>query len=94
MNLFDTVNDINTFNCRDKPEEDSDMEMDTLAFDVCSTFFENVAAALKTLEQHITLEFRVGELCKELAMMRCGGDGTRPDDFPKKYTRMWLSNVP
>ncbi|KAI0719797.1 hypothetical protein C8T65DRAFT_826784 [Cerioporus squamosus] len=94
VNLFDNINDINTFNCRNQPEEDTDMEVDTLTFDVCSTFFEDVAAALKALENHILLEFRIGELCEELTIMRCGGDGMRPDEFPKKYMRMWLSNVP
>lgn len=68
--------------------------MESTAWDVCSVFFETAATALKTLERKVTLEFMVGELCDELAKMRHDSQTTRPDTFPRKYTRMWLSNVP
>ncbi|KAI0738399.1 hypothetical protein C8Q80DRAFT_1124983 [Daedaleopsis nitida] len=63
-----------------------------LAWKVCDAFFEDAAAALRNLEQKVTLEFLVGGLSEELAKMRWGGDGSRPKDFPRRFTRMWLSN--
>ncbi|KAI0719796.1 hypothetical protein C8T65DRAFT_736355 [Cerioporus squamosus] len=68
--------------------------METTASEVCDIFFEAAAAALETLEKSIVLDFIVGELCDKLAQMRHNGRTTRPEDFPRKYTRMWLSNVP
>ncbi|KAI0687196.1 hypothetical protein C8T65DRAFT_835299 [Cerioporus squamosus] len=42
LNLFDTVDEIHPFNNRD--DKQSSVDMDTLALDVCSTSFEEVAA--------------------------------------------------
>ena len=65
-----------------------------LAWEVCDAFFGEAAAALKGLESRVTLELICGGLSEELAKMRFKGDLTRPTAFPRKYTRMWLSNVP
>lgn len=70
------------------------MDINALAWQTCATFFKEVADALLALRSHITLEIIVGGLSEELAKMRFGGDVTRPKEFPRKYTRMWLSNVP
>lgn len=67
---------------------------DALAWQTCNTFFQEVAAAMKTLGSRITIELICGGLSEELAKMRFKGDLTRPKEFPRKYTRMWLSNVP
>lgn len=69
--------------------------MDTLTYEVAGTFFEGVAKAIGGLRGRITVELICGGLSEELAKMRLGGDvSDRPPEFPKKYTRMWLSNVP
>ena len=65
-----------------------------LAWSTCNSFFEEVATALEALGSCITIEMVVGGLSEELAKMRYGGDLTRPKEYPRKYTRMWLSNVP
>ncbi|KAI0687197.1 hypothetical protein C8T65DRAFT_770881 [Cerioporus squamosus] len=88
--VFGTIKDIHDFNARDQAR----MNYETLAWDVCSVFFEEVAAALRTLQGHAVIEFIHGELCEELTRMRRTWDITRPRDFPTKFTRMWLSNVP
>ncbi|KAI0737520.1 hypothetical protein C8Q80DRAFT_1125297 [Daedaleopsis nitida] len=67
---------------------------EVLAWDVCNVFFEQTAAALKSLDGKITLEFLIDDICKQLAKMRCGDDSTRPMAFPRKFARIWLSNVP
>ncbi|KAL6298482.1 hypothetical protein BKA93DRAFT_65275 [Sparassis latifolia] len=68
-------------------------ENDARAFQTSSTFFGAVAEAIKALTRHITLEFLVGGITEELAKMTLKVDHTRPDSFPRLYTRMWLSNV-
>ena len=92
INMFDTVNQLRRWIVRNRPG--AEMGLDTLAWDVCSTFFDEVAAALDTLGTHVTLEVVCGGLFEELARMRCGDDVSRPPQFPRKYLRMWLSNVP
>lgn len=79
---------------KEGPQGPAKNNHDTTAWDTFSTFFDEIANALEGLEGHITLELTAGGLSEELAKMRLGGDGTRPANFPTKYTRMWLSNVP
>ncbi len=97
LDMFETINCFDQFNHRyDTSERDSDPQVHRgiVAWRTCNTFFEEAAAALKALESHITFEFIVGGLSEELAKMRIEGDLARPRTFPRKYTRMWLSNVP
>lgn len=63
------------------------------AFSYISTFFDAAAAAAKTLKDHICIEFLGGEINAELSKISLGVD-RRPTDFQRKYTRMWLSNIP
>ncbi|TFK90199.1 hypothetical protein K466DRAFT_543778 [Polyporus arcularius HHB13444] len=96
LDIFDTVNQLGEFVRRDQPE---DLRLrprgrDALAWQTCDAFFREVAAALKTLGSRIRIELICGGLSEELAKMRFNGDLTRPKEFPRKYTRMWLSNVP
>ncbi|KAI0719795.1 hypothetical protein C8T65DRAFT_603249 [Cerioporus squamosus] len=88
VDMFQIINQFHKFNLRNKPEDNQ------TAWDVCSEFFDNVATALKTLGKRVTLEFICGGLSEELAKMRFKGDVARPKEFPRMYTRMWLSNVP
>ena len=64
------------------------------AAQICAAFFTEVAAALKALEEKITIEIICGGLSEELVKMQMGTDSHRADSFPRTYTRMWLSNVP
>lgn len=61
---------------------------------MASVFFDGVANALKTVQEHVVLEFVAGNLTQVLVKMRYDADETRPSGFPKLYTRAWLSNVP
>lgn len=93
VDMFQIINQFHKFNIRDQRKM-AFLDDNQTAWDVCSEFFDNVAAALKTLENRVTLEFIYGGLSEELAKMRFKGDVARPKEFPRKYTRMWLSNVP
>ncbi|KAI0658112.1 hypothetical protein C8Q70DRAFT_201642 [Cubamyces menziesii] len=94
---FEPVNHLDDFNQRHTPRARRGPitnDANTLAWDICSKFFEQVATAIRGLDGHLTVELIAGGLSEELAKMRCKGDTTRPAEFPRKYTRMWLSNVP
>ncbi|TFY72532.1 hypothetical protein EVG20_g469 [Dentipellis fragilis] len=67
---------------------------DGYAYTIMSTFFNAVVVAMKGMSHRVKLEFLLGELTGEMSKMRYGGDVSRPADFPRSYTRIWLSNVP
>ncbi|OBZ76423.1 hypothetical protein A0H81_03125 [Grifola frondosa] len=69
-------------------------EAEDRAFRSCAVFFDAVADAIKGLSGRLTLEILVGGLSEELAKMKFGADQARPSEFPREFTRMWLSNVP
>ncbi|KAI0672199.1 hypothetical protein C8Q78DRAFT_971550 [Trametes maxima] len=96
LNMFQTVTYMNQFNQRNESnaKEQSSTNENMLAAQTCGTFFEEAAAAIKGLVGHLTVEMICGGLSEELVKMRFGADTTRPEHFPRKYTRMWLSNVP
>ncbi|TCD61538.1 hypothetical protein EIP91_008282 [Steccherinum ochraceum] len=54
---------------------------------------ELFSQALQDMKGHIRIEALTGDLNGELAKMWLGDD-TRPADYPRKFTRGWLSNVP
>ena len=95
MDMFHTIAYLDQFirwggpNAQDRMRTNHKM----LAWSTCNSFFEEVAAALEALGSCITIEMVVAGLSEELAKMRYGGDLTRPKEYPRKYTRMWLSNV-
>lgn len=93
---FEAVSFMADFNNRHDPDalEKPSIGMDTLTYEVAGTFFEGVAHAIQGLRGRITVELVCGGLSEELAKMGLGGDVNRPPAFPRKYTRMWLSNVP
>ena len=94
LDMFLTVSEFDRFNRRDDDEEETASGCDWTAWQTCKQFFEAAAAALKAMGSKVTLELICGGLSEELAKMRFKGDLTRPATFPRKYTRMWLSNVP
>ncbi|KAG6820545.1 hypothetical protein H0H93_015430 [Arthromyces matolae] len=63
------------------------------AFSYVSTFFDNVVAVIREFGESLQLEFICGDLHEEMCKIRLQTDD-RPDIFPKKFTRIWLSNVP
>ncbi|KIJ65506.1 hypothetical protein HYDPIDRAFT_130715 [Hydnomerulius pinastri MD-312] len=67
---------------------------DSPAFQHISSFFDGVVEALKILKDCVKLEFHKGEMTQELSKMRFDSDHTRPTEFPRTFTRAWLSNVP
>ncbi len=67
---------------------------DGYAYTIMSTFFNAVVVAMKGMSHRVKLEFLLGEHTGEMSKMRYGGDVSRPADFPRSYTRIWLSNVP
>ncbi|KAI0329760.1 hypothetical protein GY45DRAFT_1279063 [Cubamyces sp. BRFM 1775] len=94
---WEPVNQLDDFNQRNTPRARRGPitnDANTLVWDVCSKFFGEVATAIRGLEGHLTVELIAGGLSEELAKMRYKGDTTRPANFQRKYTRMWLSNVP
>ncbi|THH22549.1 hypothetical protein EUX98_g8146 [Antrodiella citrinella] len=70
------------------------VDEDCPAFSIGETFFDGVVDGLKAMQGHIKLEVIHGDLMHELAKMRLNADYSRPTQFPRNYTRMWLSNVP
>ncbi|KAE9410311.1 hypothetical protein BT96DRAFT_371276 [Gymnopus androsaceus JB14] len=90
---FSLVDKIQDFNRRVGIEKlTDDIDKDCPSLFVFSTFFNAVVDALKTLKGKITVELFLGEMCQTLATMRSGDQ--RPANFPRKFNRMWLSNVP
>lgn len=96
MDMFTTIASLDQFNRRNGPDAQQRIRTNAkmVAWSTCNAFFEEAAAALEVLESSLTIELICGGLSEELAKMRYKGDLTRPKEFPRKYTRMWLSNVP
>lgn len=67
----------------------------TNGFGVMTHFFAMVVAALARLKSVLTIEMMVGDLISGVPRLLAGDlPPMRPASFPRKYTRMWLSNVP
>ncbi|KAK0437373.1 hypothetical protein EV421DRAFT_1828683 [Armillaria borealis] len=64
------------------------------AFSVAMFFFDAVVNAIKDMRGRLILEFLLGDVSQQLAKVNFDTDSSRPMDFPKTFTRMWLSNVP
>ncbi|KAI0357688.1 hypothetical protein OH77DRAFT_1421780 [Trametes cingulata] len=96
LDMFDTIAYMDQFNRRNGPnaKEHRRTNQDMLAASTCGAFFEEVATAIKGLGERLTVELICGGLSEELGKMQYRADVTRPASFPRKYTRMWLSNVP
>ncbi|TFK84368.1 hypothetical protein K466DRAFT_654782 [Polyporus arcularius HHB13444] len=94
--VLETAACIDLFNRRTGPNAHKQARYSIwiLASEACGAFFEETAAALKALADRITLEVLCGGLSEELYKMHVKADTARSKEFPRKYTRMWLSNVP
>ncbi len=64
------------------------------AFSIAMFFFDAVVNAIKDMRGRLKLEFLLGDVSQQLAKINFDTDSSRPMDFPKTFTRMWLSNVP
>ena len=64
------------------------------AYAASATLFEDVAEALKALEGQVRLEVICGGVLEELQKMQVKADTARPAEFPRTFTRVWMSNVP
>jgi hypothetical protein len=84
--LFNKQNGIRT-----DSENEKHQESPTLSYAIA--FFDAVVDAVKALGSSLQLEFICGEVNQELAKIRLCTDN-RPANFPKKFTRIWLSNIP
>ncbi|PBK94360.1 hypothetical protein ARMGADRAFT_1062580 [Armillaria gallica] len=64
------------------------------AFSIAMFFFNALVNAIKDMRGRFKLEFLLGDVSQQLAKINFDIDSSRPMDFPKTFTRMWLSNVP
>jgi hypothetical protein len=67
---------------------------DAPAFSHVSAFFDEVVKSLVALRGRVKLEMLCGELTQELSKMKLRSDQTRPTEFPRLYSRAYLSNIP
>lgn len=91
LGMFDNVDFMADFSRKGKS---STGDPDILTWDVASTFFDQVADALRVLSGRVTIELISGGLSEVLARSTFGNNPGRPDVFPKTFMRMWHSNVP
>ena len=96
FDVFKTViKSLDAFNKRfNLYESRKQADSDYPAFSAGVTFFDAAIDAIQSLQGKIKLELLHGELMHELSRMKLEGDSSRPYDFPRRYRRMWLSNVP
>ncbi|THU91070.1 hypothetical protein K435DRAFT_968380 [Dendrothele bispora CBS 962.96] len=71
-----------------------ELDKDCPSYSVISSFFDAVVDALKAMKGKIQLEILAGDMCQTLLAMKLGTDSSRPESFPRKYLRIWQSNVP
>ncbi|SJK99726.1 uncharacterized protein ARMOST_03037 [Armillaria ostoyae] len=97
-NPFHMVSLIEPFNERMRLVKGRNMNarinQDCPAYSVISVFFDAVVDALIALKGRILLELIQDDISAALVKMRIGLDVSRPAHFPRKYSRIWLSNVP
>ncbi|KAJ7579198.1 hypothetical protein C8J56DRAFT_965071 [Mycena floridula] len=96
LNVYQAVEYEDMYNYRLGLHEDHPMDHDCPAFSTTEIFFDAVVEALAAFKDgKVMVEFVLGELSTELRKMgSLTKSPTRPDDFPRSFTRTWLSNVP
>lgn len=67
---------------------------DAPSFSIVSSFFSAVVESLRYMKNRVTLEFVQGDVTQELTRLRLREESSTPNATPRRYTRMWLSNVP
>ncbi|KAK0444383.1 hypothetical protein EV421DRAFT_1800777 [Armillaria borealis] len=91
FNAFEMVERITQFNSRMGLLKERKMDDDCPAYSVSEIFFDAVVDGLLSLNDHIKIELLQGDISQELMKMAHGIDN-RPPNFPRTFTRMWLSN--
>jgi len=67
---------------------------DCPSYSVVVAFFDGVVEGLKAMKGKIKWEILQGEMCQTLLSMKLGADTVRPAEFPRRFMRIWQSNVP
>ncbi|KAG6908799.1 hypothetical protein DXG01_003246 [Tephrocybe rancida] len=91
FDIFTIVQQLAAFN--EEMSLDRPVDKNAPAFCHTVTFFDNLVTAVKELGESVQVEFICGDVNREMSKIRLHTD-SRPDTFPKKFTRIWLSNVP
>lgn len=94
LDPFGLANSMHGFNDRFGLNRQVKIDKDCPSFSVASTFFDGVVDAVKVLKGKLLCEVIQGDMCQELLKMQLGGDDIRPADLPRKFMRIWCSNVP
>ncbi|CAA7262627.1 unnamed protein product [Cyclocybe aegerita] len=63
-------------------------------YSIMSQFFEVLAEALWSVSRMLKFEILVGDVITGVPRLVAGDFGKRPKEFPRTYSRIWLSNVP
>ncbi|PPR04334.1 hypothetical protein CVT24_013372, partial [Panaeolus cyanescens] len=90
-----TTCNILSFLCTQRGPDD--LSLDQTSFMAVRQMFDSVAKSFELLDPQegaLTLEFVCSDVCSGVPKLLAGDLGYRPESFPKKYLRMWLSNVP
>ncbi|KAI3613200.1 hypothetical protein WG66_001557 [Moniliophthora roreri] len=94
IDSVENVEMVDEFNQRMHLYDKDFVDDDCPCYSIMSVFFNAVVDSLTILRGHVKLEFYLGDYITALIKMQDGDDLERPAEFPRKYTRMWLSNVP
>ncbi|KAL0952807.1 hypothetical protein HGRIS_007032 [Hohenbuehelia grisea] len=93
MDHFCLVRNIVKFNRSRNITPSRTLLKESPAFAEVSAFFDAVVEAIKDMGSAFRFEVHLGEMNHTLSQMALGVD-ERPSNFPRKFTRIWLSNIP
>jgi hypothetical protein len=92
------IRQIDEFNKRSKGVYNTKrkLDRDCPSYSIVASFFDAVIDGLKVMKGKIQLEIIEGDMCQVLLGMNLGTgiDRLRPAHFPRKFLRIWQSNVP
>lgn len=74
-------------------QKDKDLVKNAPTMGHMMALFDGIVDAVKVLGAQLRCEFIAGDINEEMSKVRMGAD-TRPNNFPKTWTRIWLSNIP
>jgi hypothetical protein len=74
-------------------QKDTNITNDSPTMAYMLAFLDGVVDAVKSLGNNLQCVFIAEEINQELSKVRLGTD-SRPNHFPRKWTRIWLSNIP
>ncbi|KII90183.1 hypothetical protein PLICRDRAFT_40377 [Plicaturopsis crispa FD-325 SS-3] len=93
LDMFATTHTVAEFNQRYKISRLNKSAKNSSTMAYLIPFLDSVVDSVRSLGKHLQCEFICGEINQELSKVRLGSD-TRPNHFPKLFTRIWLSNIP